>query len=185
MVMKRTQKTYLFKTIKKNIVSFLAVALMMATGIAIYLGDQSSAQAILEKADNYFVENKLQSLEVSSVYGITEEDIEAIAGLDGVDAVEGGYSSMVLLDVGNGTGKVLVHAQSLLDSMNTPVVLEGTLPISEKEVAIEQNMAEKEGSQLGDTMLAYKSKFASTKSITNKILQSLSPNESRIQSTAE
>lgn len=152
MVMKRTQKTYLFKTIKKNIVSFLAVALMMATGIAIYLGDQSSAQAILEKADNYFVENKLQSLEVSSVYGITEEDIEAIAGLDGVDAVEGGYSSMVLLDVGNGTGKVLVHAQSLLDSMNTPVVLEGTLPISEKEVAIEQNMAEKEGIQLGDTI---------------------------------
>ncbi len=150
MVMKRTQKTYLFRTIKKNIVSFLAVALMMATGIAIYLGDQSSAKAILEKANNYFIENKLQSLEVSSVYGITEEDIEAIAGLDGVDAVEGGYSSVVLLDTNNGTGKVLVQAQSLLDSMNQPVVLKGILPTSENELAIEQNMAEKENIQPGD-----------------------------------
>ena len=152
MVKKRTQKIYLLRAIKKNIVSFLAVALMMATGISIYLGDQSAAQAILEKADNYFVENKLQSLEVSSVYGITEEDIEAIAKLDGVDAVEGGYSSVVLLDARKGTGKVLVQALTLLDSMNTPVVLEGKLPVSENEVAIEQNMAEKENIQVGDTI---------------------------------
>ncbi len=152
MVMKRTQKTYLFRTIKKIIVSFLAVALMMATGIGIYLGDHSSAKAILEKANSYFVENKLQSLEVSSVYGITEEDIAAIAKVDGVDVVEGGYSSIVLMDVNNGTGKVLVQAKSLLDSMNIPVVLEGTLPVSEKEVAIEQTMAEKEEIKVGDSI---------------------------------
>ena len=152
MVMKRTQKVYLFRTIKKNIVSFLAVSLMMATGIAIYLGDQSSAQAILKKADHYFVENKLQSLEVSSVYGITEEDIEAIGRLDGVDAVEGGYSSVVLLDANNGTGKLLVQANTLLDDMNIPVVLEGSLPNSENEVAIEQNMALKENIHVGDML---------------------------------
>jgi len=152
MVMKKTQKTYLFRTIKKNIVSFLAVSLMMATGIAIYLGDQSSALAILEKADSYFVENKLQSLEVNSVYGITEEDLEAIAGTDGVDAVEGGYSSVVLLDTNNETGKVPVQAVSLLDDMNIPVVLEGVLPVSGKEVAIEQNMAEKENIRVGDNI---------------------------------
>ena len=56
--MKRTQKTYLLRTIKKNIISFLAVALMVATGISIYLGDFSAAKAILEKANDYFIENK-------------------------------------------------------------------------------------------------------------------------------
>lgn len=148
--MKRTQKTYLFRTIKKNIVSFLAVALMVATGISIYLGDFSAAKAILERANDYFIENKLQSLEVSSIYGITEEDIEVIAELDDVDAVEGGYSSVVLLDAGNDTGKMQVQAYSLLDSMNVPTVLEGTLPTTWKETAIEQKMAEKEGIQVGD-----------------------------------
>lgn len=152
MVMKRTQKTYLFRTIKKNIVSFLAVALMVATGISIYLGDFSAAKAILERANDYFIENKLQSLEVSSVYGITEEDLEAIAELDDVDAVEGGYSSVVLLDADNDTGKMQVQAYSLLDSMNVPIVLEGTLPTTWKETAIEQKMAEKEGIQVGDTI---------------------------------
>ena len=150
--MKRTQKTYLLRTIKKNIVSFLAVALMVATGISIYLGDFSAAKAILEKANEYFVENKLQSLEVSSIYGITSEDINAITTLSGVDEVEGGYSSVVLLDADNGTGKMLVKAQSLLDNMNLPVVLEGTLPIKDTEVAIEQKMAVKEGIQVGDTI---------------------------------
>ena len=148
--MKRTQKTYLLRTIKKNIISFLAVALMVATGISIYLGDFSAAKAILEKANDYFIENKLQSLEVSSIYGITEDDIEALAALEEIDEVEGGYSSIVLLDADNGTGKMPVKAHSLLDSMNLPVVLEGSLPVSYKETAIEQKMAEKEGIQVGD-----------------------------------
>ncbi len=150
--MKRTQKTYLLRTIKKNIVSFLAVAMMVATGISIYLGDHSAAKAILERANDYFIENKLQSLEVSSVYGITENDIEAIAELEDVDEVEGGYSSIVLLDADNGTGKMLVQAHSLLDTMNVPVVVEGILPTTERQAAIEQKMAEKEGIQVGDTI---------------------------------
>lgn len=153
MVMKRTQKTYLRSVIKKNLVSFLSVALMMATGIAIYLGEQSSAKAILEKANTYFVENKLQSLEVSSVYGITQEDLQAIAELDGVDEVEGGYSSEVWLDAGNGKGNVSVHAITLLENMNVPLVLDGVLPVSENEVAIEQNMADKENLHVGDTLV--------------------------------
>ncbi len=152
--MKRTQRRYLLSVIKKNWVSFLAVAMMMATGIAIYLGDQSSAQAILEKANAYFVENKLQSLEVGSVYGITQEDLQALAELDGVDEVEGGYSSEFFIDVGNGKGKVSVHALTLLEHMNVPVVLEGVLPDAENEVAIEQNMAEKENLQVGDVLVA-------------------------------
>ena len=150
--MKKTQKTYLLRTIKKNIISFLAVALMVATGISIYLGDFSAARAILERANDYFIENKLQSLEVSSIYGIAEDDIEAMAALNDVDEVEGGYSSVVLLDADNGTGKMLVQAHSLLDYMNLPVVLEGNLPANYKEAAIEQKMAQKEGIRIGDTI---------------------------------
>ena len=74
MVMRKTQKTHLLRTIQKNIVSFLAVAMMAATGISIFLGNQSAAEAILLKANDHFVENKLHSLEVASVYGITEDD---------------------------------------------------------------------------------------------------------------
>ena len=148
--MRKTQRTHLFQTIKKNIVSFLSVALMAGTGIAVYLGDQSAAQAILEKANSYFIENQLQSLEVSSVYGITEEDIEAISKLEEVDKVEGGYATICTWDTQTDSGKLLIRVHSLLESMNKPVVIEGTLPTEENQAAIEQKMANLEGIRVGD-----------------------------------
>lgn len=150
--MKKTQNTYLRKTIQKNIVSFLAVALMVATGVSIYLGDRSSALAILHKADDYFRENRLQSLQITCAYGITQEDIESIALWENVDAAEGGYSTNVMLDTNNGTGNVSVQAHALLETMNIPVVVEGTLPKAENEAGIEQKLAEKEGISVGDSI---------------------------------
>lgn len=148
--MKKTQNIYLFRTIKKNIVSFMAVGMMAITGISIYLGDQSAAQAILNDANRYFIENRLQTLEVASPYGITEEDLGIMSGWDGVDAVEGGYSSIVLMDTNNGTGKTLVKTHALLDTMNLPIIVEGVLPSGENEVAIEQILAKNEGVSIGD-----------------------------------
>ena len=125
--MKKTQLTHLYRTIRKNLISFLAVAMMAATAIAIFVGDQSAAKAILDEANRYFVENRLQSLEISSPYGITREDIEEMSTWEGVDAVEGGYSAMVLAELGDGTGKTLVEAHALLDTMNLPVILAGRM----------------------------------------------------------
>ena len=152
MVMKKTQRKYLFRTIKKNFISFLAIATIATTGVSIYLGDQSSVIAILQHASDYFVENKLQSLEVTSGNGITDEDIQALSELEGVDEVEGGFASMVLWETGTEKGKLPIQAHALLDTMNQPVILEGTLPKAEGEAAIEQKMAKKEGIKVGDTL---------------------------------
>ena len=148
--MKKTQLTHLYRTIRKNLISFLAVAMMAATAISIFVGDQSAAKAILDEANRYFIENRLQSLEISSPYGITQEDIDVMSGWEGVDAVEGGYCAMVLADLDNGTGKTLVEAHALLSTMNLPVLLEGRLPAAFDEAAVEQTMAEKEGICVGD-----------------------------------
>lgn len=150
MVMKKTQTIYLFRTIRKGLVSFLAVAMMAATAIAIFLGDQSAAKAILDASNRYFIENRLHNVEISSPYGITKEDIAAISQWDGVDSVEGGYSSIVLADTGHGTGRTQVEVHALLSTMNIPVIVEGTLPRGKDEAAVEQIMADKEGIRVGD-----------------------------------
>lgn len=153
MVMKKTQRKHLFKTIQKNLVSFFAVALMAGTGIAVYLGDQSAAKAILERANDYFIENQLQSFEISSMYGITDDDIEAMKELEGIDEAEGGYSTIGILDSDESNGKLQIRVHSLLDNMNLPIVLEGTLPETANQAAIEQKMAEEENIQVGDTIV--------------------------------
>lgn len=147
-MVKKTRTKYLLSTIRKNGVTFFSVALIAATSIAIYLGLLSGAEAILQEVNRYFEENKLASFEVSSVYGITQEDIELVAKQDEVDRVEGAYSAMVFME--NENEKITLQARSLLDDMNQAVVLEGELPKANNEVAVEKMFAEDLGILIGD-----------------------------------
>lgn len=148
MVKRKANTKHLLRTIKKNGVPFFAVAFIAATSIAIFLGLQSSATAILKETDRYFVTNKLESLEITCANGITGEDIEAIAGWDEVDAVEGGYSAMALMN--SESEKITIQARSLCSDMNNPVVIEGILPATSCETAVEELFAKEHGIQIGD-----------------------------------
>lgn len=150
MVMKKTRAKYLFQSIRKGGVSFLAVAVIVAVSIAIFHGFQSSANAILLKADQYFTENNLETLEISCANGLTQEDLQEIASWEGVSAVEGGYVDSVQLETGG--ERILVQARSLTDTINQPVLVEGELPTAENEAAIEANLAEQKGIEVGDTI---------------------------------
>lgn len=148
MVNNKTKRKYLLRTIKKSGVSFFAVAFIAATSIAIFLGLQSSATAILKETDRYFVSNKLESFEITCANGITKDDISVISGWEGVDAVEGGYSAMALMN--SEDEKITIQARSLCSEMNTPVVIEGTLPANSGEVAVEEIFAKDKGIKVGD-----------------------------------
>lgn len=147
-MVKKTQITYLLKTIKKNGVSFIAVALIAATSIAIYLGIQSGAVAILEHAGRNFAENRLATSEITCANGITHEDIDALAEQPGVDTVEGGYRTMALID--SSTEKITVQIRSLLKELNRPTVMAGELPNAADEVAIEKKYASQQDAKVGD-----------------------------------
>ncbi|MGN1135420.1 MAG: FtsX-like permease family protein, partial [Oscillospiraceae bacterium] len=148
MVKRKARTKHLLRTIKKNGVPFFAVAFIAATSIAIFLGLQSSATAILKETDRYFITNHLESLEITCANGITQEDIAAIAGWDGVDAAEGGYSAMALMNTER--EKITIQARSLCSKMNDPVIIEGTLPSAPDEAAVEEKFAGEHEIKLGD-----------------------------------
>ncbi|MBP0964625.1 MAG: FtsX-like permease family protein [Oscillospiraceae bacterium] len=148
MVKRKARTKHLLRTIKKNGVPFFAVAFIAATSIAIFLGLQSSATAILKETNRYFVTNHLESLEITCANGITSEDIEAIKGWDEVDAAEGGYSAMALMN--SDREKVTIQARSLCSEMNDPIVIEGVLPTAPNEAAIEEKFAKEHEIKLGD-----------------------------------
>ncbi len=150
MAMKKNAWKHLLRSIRKSGVSFIAVAVISAISIAIFQGFQSAGNAILQQADRYFTENNLETLEIACANGITDEDLEVIAGWDGVVSVEGGYSDSALME--NEGERILVQVRSLLDTMNIPVVLEGNLPAASNEAAIEQLMADELGVAVGDTI---------------------------------
>lgn len=149
--MKKAQRKHLFRTVRSNAVSFLAVAVIAAISMAVFVGIQSATDAMFRRAAAYFEENALETLEITCANGITPEDVEAISAWDGVDAVEGGYTSVVLWDTPQ--EKVLVQARSLLDEINAPVLLEGVLPVQTNEVAIEEMLAAEHGVGVGDELV--------------------------------
>ncbi len=148
--MKKTGLQHLRKTIRRNAVSFFAVALIAAVSIAIYLGIQSAAISIRKNADRYFNDNRLASLEISCGNGITQEDIAALSGADGVTAASGGYKTMVTAQLPE--KQVTLHAISLTDGINLPFVVEGSLPQNANQLAVEQKFADKEGIGVGDSL---------------------------------
>lgn len=149
-MVKKTRRTYLLKTIKKNGVSFFAVALIAATSIAIYLGIQSGAVAILKHAAHNFEENRLATAEITCANGITREDIDALEAEPETDIVEGGYRTTAFVDTPE--EKITVQIRSLLQEMNLPTVLDGKLPAAENEVAVEQKYATALGVKVGDAL---------------------------------
>lgn len=64
--------------------------------------------------------------------------------------MEGGYTASILLEREHEA--ILVLARSLLDEINTPMIIEGTLPSSPGEAAIEESLATKEGVSVGDVI---------------------------------
>ncbi len=148
MVKRKARTKHLLRTIKKNGVSFFAVAFIAATSIAIFLGLQSSATAILKETNRYFITNHMESLEITCANGITQEDIDAIAGWDEVDAAEGGYSAIALMNSEN--EKITIQAHSLCNEMNDPVIIDGVLPSAPSEAAIEEKFANEHEIKLGD-----------------------------------
>lgn len=147
-MVKKTQWKYLFSTVKKNGVTFFAVALIAATSIAIFLGIRWAAVAILQQVDTYFRENQLASAEIACANGITQEDVEELQKQPGVDAAEGGYRTMVLMQ--GEKEQIILQVRSLLDEMNEPVLLEGELPKAGNEAAVEQDFAKELGVSVGD-----------------------------------
>lgn len=147
---KRALRKDFFMEIRKNTGRFVSIFLIVALGVAFYSGIQSAAPDMRYTGDRYFDENKLMDIQVLGTMGITEEDVEALKRLDGIQEAEPGYTADVLL-AEEGKNDVL-HMESLPESMNRVEITEGTLPEKPGECLLDALYAEKNGLQVGDVL---------------------------------
>ena len=147
---KRALRKDFFMEIRKNTGRFISIFLIVALGVAFYSGIQSAAPDMRYTGDRYFDENKLMDIQVLGTMGITEEDVEALKRLDGIQEAEPGYTADVLL-AEEGKNDVL-HMESLPESMNRVEITEGTFPEKPGECLLDALYAEKNGLQAGDVL---------------------------------
>ena len=130
---------------------FVALATICALGVTMLVGLKVACIDLRASADRFFDSQDLFDVRVQSTMGLTDEDVSALAELDGVDVAEGGYTETVYAAVGSGSEKVDVKALSPA-GLNEPQVLEGNLPVTADQIAVTRRYAEEAGLGIGDTV---------------------------------
>ena len=90
--MKKLKKSLLknnLKTIKKTRRRFISILIMAFLGVGFFAGLVASSPDMLDSLDNYADNNNLYDISILSTLGFTDEDIEKIGEIEGIENVYG------------------------------------------------------------------------------------------------
>ena len=142
MKMKPTHKDF-YMEIRKSPGRFLSILFIVALGVAFFSGIRASEPDMRLTGDTYFDESNLMDIKALSTYGVTQDDVDAILKIDGVEHAEGAYSAD-FMQVVDKKQKVL-HVISLQDEMNQVKLSDGRMPQKAGECLVDDQMNYKIG----------------------------------------
>lgn len=165
----------LAREIKRNLARFLSIFAISALGVSFFAGIRAASPDMKEAGDRYFNAYSLADITVMSTSGLTDEDIEALRSLPGVEAVMPVVGADASMDAGGeaelnvhlismpikpslplGVGAQMLPTYSINREperfLNMPEVISGRLPLDDYEVALDSLVADK-GVQIGDWMV--------------------------------
>ncbi len=147
------------RTIQKTKGRFFSIFAIVALGVAFFSGIMGTAPTMRSNADMYFDETNFMDYRIVSNFGITNEDIQELRKVDGVEAVEPAYFKDVLVELHNAEVVFRLHSIDLKhlksddpNYINQLVLLEGRLPEKSGEIVVERGKIPESGAQLGDVL---------------------------------
>lgn len=132
------------RDIKKSLGRFISILMICALGVAFFVGIKSAPLSMERTVDQYYDDYNMMDLRLLSTFGFTENDVEAIRELPGVNGVFPTFSQEVLTNYNNRELVLKVHAlpenlnSSNPDYINQVRVIEGRLPEKSGEAVIEK-----------------------------------------------
>ena len=146
--MKKTAWIDSLRNIKKRLVSWLSMVTIVLIGTSVILGLYFSYSALENCGNNYIKEHGFKDIDIACTIGIKEEEIDKFLAVDGVKDAEGIISFPGQLSVGaNNAGATLI---SITDRISVPYIIEGDMPSSENECAINAELAKILNASIGD-----------------------------------
>ena len=163
--------TELFRSIGSTLTRFLAIMSIVGLGVGFYAGLNMTGQDMRKGADIYYDNTRLYDLRVVSTMGLTDNQLDDIRGVKGVDQVVGGYATDVMLLL-NGDRYVTrmascdfeAAARAVTDTtgavietddegyINRLVLTEGRWPTSEDECVLCVDCVVNQPTKPGDTV---------------------------------
>ena len=148
--MKRTQRKDAWRNIRKQGVSFASIIVIALLGVAAFLSISYSAEAMKVNGSAAYDALHFRNLEVVSTLLLTEDDLECLRNTEGVSDVEPLWQTGANAYInGQRQGAAVI---TVTERLNRPILVEGRLPETLTECAVEKRLAEKAGWHLGDTV---------------------------------
>lgn len=129
----------------------MSILIITALGVGMLTGLYAACQDMYYAADQFFDKQNLFDIRILSTLGLTQEDVDALAHVDGVEAVEGGYSETVHTDVDSARKSAEMTILSR-GGLNMPQLLAGALPTKEGEISVTQKYLDDSSKSIGDTV---------------------------------
>lgn len=140
-----------FVEISRSFNRFISIFAIVALGVAFFSGIRATEPDLRYSADTYFDRNQLMDIRVMSTLGLTDDDVEALRGIEGVSDVVPGYSVDALCNVGE--IQQVFKIISDLGSMNQITVSEGRMPEKAGECLLDAGSLSDSGYQIGDKIV--------------------------------
>lgn len=127
---------------------FFAILAITALGVGFFAGLKVTKSAMLRMCDTYVSAHNMFDFHLVSSLGLTGEDVQAFAALDGIADAEGSNSADFMTQF-SGRERV-IRALSMPQAINTVNVCAGRLPQSSKECVADSRLFSE--ADLGSTL---------------------------------
>lgn len=141
----------IWRSIKKGWKRFLSILIITALGVGMMTGLYAACLDMYYSADKFFDKQNLFDIRILSTLGLTQEDVDALRGVDEVEAVEGEYSETVHTYV-NGMNKSADMTVLNGKGLNMPQLLAGAMPTKAGEMAVTQKYLDESGNSIGGSV---------------------------------
>ena len=136
--------------IRKSKARFISIFLIVALGVAFFSGIQAASPDMRFSGDAYYDEARLMDLKVVGTLGLTEDDVEALKKIEGVESAEGAYGTDVIC--GEGEDQKVLHVESLNKDVNQIKAKKGRIPEKKGEIFLDNEYAQAMGYEVGDSI---------------------------------
>ena len=143
------------RTIRKTLNRFCSILLIVALGVGFFAGVRATGNDMRDTASDYYTEYNSMDVKLLSSLGFSEKDVAAVQAVSGVKQVYAGkFVDCLTLCHDNFLTRVFSLPQhpDSPETMNRLRVLEGRLPEAADECAIDQNVTDKYGFRVGQTL---------------------------------
>ena len=138
------------KEIKNTFKRFLSILLVVLLGVGFFAGINAASPDMKMTVDKYFDEQNIMDIQVMSTLGLTDDDIDTIKDINGVENAVGTFSQDSVITVGE--EEAVIKMETISNSMNDLVLVDGKLPENIDECVVEELFLEWTGHSIGDSV---------------------------------